>query len=74
MAYINGLRSFQKFQPATANKWTDALVKAEHAHLLCRKAAVLAQERMFEEAEEKAVGGISELKERLVVSSPQPFI
>jgi hypothetical protein len=77
MAYINGLRSFgHKSELAAAQsrskkrksteKWMDALAKAEHAHLLCREAATLAHRGMVKEAEESAVGGIYELKERLV--------
>jgi hypothetical protein len=45
----------------------DALVKAEHAHLLLREAAVLASEEKIQEAEDSAVSGIDELRERLVI-------
>jgi hypothetical protein len=44
----------------------DALARAEHAHWLCRKAAELAHEGKFEEADECATRGIDELKERSV--------
>ena len=77
MAYINGLRSFgHKSQLATGrskskrriftDKWMDALARAERTHLLCREAAELAREGKIKEAEESALGGINELKERLV--------
>ena len=77
MAYFNTLRSFgNKSQLAaeqsgskkreSTDKWVDALAKAERAHLLCREAAELAREGKIEEAEENAVRGINELKERLV--------
>jgi hypothetical protein len=77
MAYINGLRSFghrsqlaaagskSKRRESTA-KWMDALAKAEHAHMLCREAAVLAQGRMYKEAEETAARGIDMLKESIL--------
>jgi hypothetical protein len=45
----------------------EALAKAELAHLLCREAATLAHEGIFEKAEETAARGISELNKRLVV-------
>ena len=78
MAYINGLRSFgHKSQQAattlrskkrkSTEKWMDALAKAEHAHLLLREAAVLASKGKIRKAEESAVSGIDELKERLVI-------
>jgi hypothetical protein len=77
MAYINGLRSFgHKSEIAAAqmiskkrestSKWKDALARAERAHLLCREAAELGLEGKFEEAEETAIRGINELKERSV--------
>ena len=77
MAYINGLRSFgHRSEMAAAqtkskkrestDKWKDALARAEHAHWLCRKAAELAREERFKEAEETAIRGINELKERSV--------
>jgi phage terminase Nu1 subunit (DNA packaging protein) len=77
MGYINGLRSFgYRSQLAAArsiskkrestDKWMDALARAEHAHWLCRKAAELAGEERFKEAEETAISGINELKERSV--------
>ena len=44
----------------------DALAKAEHAHMLCREAAILAQRGMFTEAEENATRGITELKESVL--------
>ena len=78
MAYINGLRSFghkseraasrsRSKKRASTGKWTDALARAEHAHLLLRRAAVLASEGKIQEAEESAARGIGELKERLVI-------
>jgi hypothetical protein len=45
----------------------DALARAEHAHLLLREAAVLASKGKIQEAEDSAVRGIDELKERLVI-------
>ena len=78
MAYINGLRSFghrsrlvaarskQKKRQST-EKWEDALSKAECAHFLCRKAAVLAKDQRYEEAEEITIQGIKALSERSVV-------
>jgi hypothetical protein len=77
MGYINGLRSFGHRSELTAKrsrtkkrestgKWMDALTRAEHAHWLCRKAAELAREGKFKEAEECAIRGIDELKERSV--------
>jgi hypothetical protein len=44
----------------------DALVKAEHAHSLCREAAELGRKKMYKEAEESATRGINQLKERSV--------
>jgi len=77
MAYINGLRSFghKSELPAlrskskkrkSTGKWMDALARAEHAHWLCRKAAELGRENKYKEAEESAIRGINELKERSV--------
>jgi hypothetical protein len=77
MGYINGLRSFGHRSELAAKrsrtkkrestgKWMDALTRAEHAHWLCRKAAELAREGKFKEAEECATRGIDELKERSV--------
>jgi len=73
MGYINGLRSFGHRSELAAKRsqtkkweWMDALARAEHAHWLCRKAAELAREGKGEEAEEYAIRGIDELKERLV--------
>ena len=74
MGYINGLRSFghrselaaKRSRTKSAGKWTDALARAERAHWLCRKAAELAREGKFKEAEECAIRGINELKERSV--------
>jgi hypothetical protein len=74
MAYINGLRSFghrsemAAAQTKSNGKWKDALARAEHAHLLCREAAELAHKKKFKEAEESAMRGINELKERSVYS------
>ena len=78
MAYINGLRSFgnrsnlvasqsiSKKRPST-EKWMDALAKAEYAHTLVRKAAMLAREGAsegeIEKAEEYAARGVDKLKE-----------
>ena len=78
MAYINGIRSFghrsqmaaarsKSKKRASTEKWMDALVRAEHAHLLLREAAVLASKGKIQEAEDSAVSGIDELKERLVI-------
>jgi hypothetical protein len=77
MAYINGLRSFghrselaaaqsKSKRRKSAEKWMDALAKAEYAHVLCREAAELAHRGMFEEAEETAARGIVELKESVL--------
>jgi len=77
MAYINGLRSFGHQSELAASrskskkreptgKWVDALARAEHAHWLCRKAAELGRENKYKEAEESAVRGVNELKERSV--------
>jgi hypothetical protein len=77
MAYINGLRSFgHRSDMATeqtkgkkrksTDKWKDALARAERAHWLCREAAKLAHKEKFKEAEESAMSGIDELKERSV--------
>jgi len=55
---------FQKRE--STGKWMDALAAAEHGHWLCRRAAELASEGKFAEAEELATRGISELKERSV--------
>jgi hypothetical protein len=44
----------------------DALARAERAHWLCRKATELGSEGKVEEAEEYAIRGIDELKERSV--------
>ena len=77
MAYINGLRSFGHRSEMVAartiskkrestTQWKDALARAERAHLLCREAAELAREEKIEEAEESAIRGINELKERSV--------
>jgi hypothetical protein len=77
MAYINGLRSFghrsqlraarsKSQKRESTDKWIDALARAEHAHWLCRTAAELARNERFEEAEEIAIRGINELKERSV--------
>jgi phage terminase Nu1 subunit (DNA packaging protein) len=70
MGYINGLRSFGHKSELAAKrsrpKRMEALARAEHAHWLCRKAAELAREGKGEEAEEYAIRGIDELKERLV--------
>jgi hypothetical protein len=77
MAYINGLRSFgHKSDLAAAQsrsqkrksteKWMDALAKAEYAHMLCREAAELACEEMFEKAEETAERGITMLQESVL--------
>jgi len=77
MAYINGLRSFgHRSEMAAAQmiskkrestgKWKDALARAERAHFLCREAAELARKGKIEEAEESAIRGINELKERSV--------
>ena len=77
MAYINGLHCFGHKCELTAaqskskkrkstDKWMDALAKAEHAHMLCREAAILAQRGMFTEAEENATRGINELKESVL--------
>lgn len=78
MAYINGLRSFLNRsnlaasrsvskKRASTEKWLDALAKAEHAHTLVRKAAVLASEGAsegeIEEAEEYAARGVDKLME-----------
>jgi hypothetical protein len=78
MAYINGIRSFghrpqmaaarsKSKKRASTEKWVDALARAEHAHLLLREAAVLASKGKIQEAEDSAVRGIDELKERLVI-------
>src|SRR4051794_16920218 len=80
MGYINGLRSFgHRSQLAAArsisknrestDKWINALARAEQAHWLCRKAVELAREERFKEAEETAIKGINELKERSVSNS-----
>ena len=64
-AYINGLRSFghnshlkaaelKSKKRASTGKWVDALAKAEHAHVLLREAAVLAQSGKFQEVKENA--------------------
>jgi ribose 1,5-bisphosphokinase PhnN len=77
MAYINGLRSFghnselaakrlKSKKRESTGKWLDALVRAERAHWLCRKAAELAREGKLEEAEESATRSINELTERSV--------
>jgi hypothetical protein len=77
MAYINGLRSFghRSEQAATCvrakkrestEKWIDALARAERAHFLCREAARLANEKSYDEADERAAKGIDELKKRFV--------
>ena len=74
MAYINGLRSFgyksesrsKSKKRKFTGKWMDALARAERAHWLCRKAAELGRENKYKEAEESAVRGINELKERSV--------
>ena len=77
MGYINGLRSFgykselaasrsKSKKRESTSKWMDALARAERAHWLCRKAAKLCQEDKYEEAEESAIRGIYELKERSV--------
>jgi hypothetical protein len=77
MGYINGLRSFGHQSELVAkrsrtkkrestSKWMDALARVERAHWLCRKAVELAREGKGEEAEEYAIRGIDELKERLV--------
>ena len=77
MGYINGLRSFgykselaasrsKSKKRESTSKWMDALARAERAHWLCREAAKLGQEKKYEEAEESAIRGIHELKERSV--------
>ena len=74
MGYINGLRSFghkselaaQRSRTKKRESTDKALVRAERAHWLCRKAAELAREGKIEEAEEYATRGIAELKERSV--------
>ena len=77
MAYINGLRSFSHRSELAAaqskskkrkstKKWIDALAKAEYAHLLCREAAELACQGMFEKAEETAAKGITSLQESVL--------
>jgi hypothetical protein len=74
MAYINGLHSFGHKSESrsklkkrnSTEKWVDALARAEHAHWLCREAAELCCRGKFVEAEESAIRGINELKERLV--------
>ena len=77
MGYINGLRSFGHKSELAAkrsrtkkresiDKWIDALARAERAHWLCRKAAELGSEGKVKEAEEYAIRGIDELKERSV--------
>jgi hypothetical protein len=77
MGYINGLRSFSYKSELAAErsqikkcefieKWMDALARAERTHWLCRKASELGSEGKVEEAEEYAVRGIDELKERSV--------
>ena len=77
MGYINGLRSFGHKSELAAkrslsknrestSKWIDALARAERAHWLCRKAAELGSEGKVKEAEEYAIRGIDELKERSV--------
>ena len=79
MGYINGLRSFghkselaakrsqtKNQKRESTGKWIDALARAERAHWLCRKAAELGSEGKVEEAEEYAIRGIDELKERSV--------
>ena len=77
MAYINGLRSFghksnlaadrsKSKKRASTEKWMDALARAEQAHLLVRKAAVLANKGDVQEAEEHAARGVSELMESVV--------
>jgi len=74
MGYINGLRSFVNSSELAAAQskskkrksteiWLDALARAENAHLLCREAAELARGGMYEEAEDTAVRGITELNE-----------
>ena len=84
MAYINGLRSFGHRSELAAKrsrtkkrestgKWMDALARAERAHWLCRKAAELAREGKFKEAEECATRGIDELKERSVSTQFSPL-
>ena len=78
MDYVNGLRSFghnshlkaARLKPkkrASTGNWVDALAKAEHAHVLLREAAVLAESGKFQEAEENATSGVNELSERLAV-------
>jgi hypothetical protein len=73
MAYINGLRSFghrselkaaqtKTKKRKSTDKWMEALAKAEHAHLLCREAAILASQGMFEMAEKNAASGLDELE------------
>jgi hypothetical protein len=52
---------------ASTGNWVDALAKAEHAHLLLREAAVLAESGKIQEAEENAKRGVNELRERLAV-------
>jgi hypothetical protein len=77
MAYINGLRSFghksnlaadrsKSKKRASTEKWMDALARAEQAHLLVRKAAMLANKGDVQEAEEHAARGVSELMESVV--------
>jgi len=77
MGYINGLRSFGHKSELAAkrsrtkkcestSKWMDALARAERAHWLCRKAAELGHQGKGEEAEQYAIRGIDELKERSV--------
>ena len=77
MGYTNGLRSFgykselaasrsKSKKRESTSKWMDALARAERARRLCRKAAELGQENKYKEAEESAIRGINELKERSV--------
>jgi len=71
MAYINGLRSFGHAQTISKKRessgnWKDALASVELAQFLCREAAELARKGKIEEAEESAIRGINELKERSV--------
>ena len=69
MGYINGLRSFgykselaasrsKSKKRESTSKWMGALVRAERAHWLYRKAAELGQENKYKEAEESAIKGI----------------
>jgi hypothetical protein len=78
MAYINGLRSFGHKSNLAANRskskkrasteeWMNALARAEQAHLLVRKAAVLASKGDVQEAEKLAARGVGELMESVVV-------